>query len=136
MFKNWVTRDVLPSIRKNGVFKIKNYYENKLNKLEELKNYLKDNLKDLKNDNRDLKDNLKDLKNDNRDLKDNLKDLKNDNRDLKDNKKALKRHVENEDKIEYENLTLYGGGETPPPYNLIELYKIRLFISTNLVYIV
>ncbi|RXG68463.1 hypothetical protein Avbf_05478 [Armadillidium vulgare] len=54
--------DVLPSIRKNGVFKIKNYYENKLNKLEELKN-------EIKNNNKELKETLKDLKNDNKELK-------------------------------------------------------------------
>lgn len=32
-FSNWVTHDVLPSIRKYGIYKLKNEYNNEMTKL-------------------------------------------------------------------------------------------------------
>lgn len=49
LFKNWIIYDVIPKIRKNGIYAIKNKYENKLKKINDELFELKKNYSDISN---------------------------------------------------------------------------------------
>jgi prophage antirepressor-like protein len=49
-FKDWITHDVIPSIRKYGYYKLKNDYNTEINDLMEKLNYLKKENENMKNE--------------------------------------------------------------------------------------